>query len=142
MQQPAAASPLVMQDVIKHFAPSTTALDSVSFSVDESSFTVLLGLSGSGKSTLLRLVNGLHMPTSGTVQVLGQDISATRGRKLRALRRDIGMVFQQFHLVGSMTALENVCSGALGALVGSPSRPFTYPKKLRKQRLNSWTASD
>ena len=135
VQQPAAESPLVMQDVIKQFAPSTTALDSVSFSVEESSFTVLLGLSGSGKSTLLRLVNGLHMPTSGTVKVLGQDISATRGRKLRALRRDIGMVFQQFHLVGSMTALENVCSGALGALSGPRVGLFTYPKKLREAAL-------
>ncbi|GAA4474777.1 phosphonate ABC transporter ATP-binding protein [Enteractinococcus fodinae] len=135
VQQPAAESPLVMQDVIKQFAPSTTALDSVSFSVEESSFTVLLGLSGSGKSTLLRLVNGLHMPTSGTVKVLGQDISATRGRKLRALRRDIGMVFQQFHLVGSMTALENVCSGALGALNGPRVGLFTYPKKLREAAL-------
>ena len=135
VQQPAAESPLVMQDVIKQFAPSTTALDSVSFSVEESSFTVLLGLSGSGKSTLLRLVNGLHMPTSGTVKVLGQDISATRGRKLRALRRDIGMVFQQFHLVGSMTALENVCSGALGALSGPRVGLVTYPKKLREAAL-------
>lgn len=135
MQQPAAESPLVMQDVIKQFAPSTTALDSVSFSVEESSFTVLLGLSGSGKSTLLRLVNGLHMPTSGTVKVLGQDISASRGRKLRALRRDIGMVFQQFHLVGSMTALENVCSGALGALSGPRVGLFTYPKRLREAAL-------
>lgn len=135
VQQPAAESPLVMQDVIKQFAPSTTALDSVSFAVEESSFTVLLGLSGSGKSTLLRLVNGLHMPTSGTVKVLGQDISATRGRKLRALRRDIGMVFQQFHLVGSMTALENVCSGALGALSGPRVGLFTYPKKLREAAL-------
>ena len=135
VQQPAAESPLVMQDVIKQFAPSTTALDSVSFAVEESSFTVLLGLSGSGKSTLLRLVNGLHMPTSGTVKVLGQDISATRGRKLRALRRDIGMVFQQFHLVGSMTALENVCSGALGDLSGPRVGLFTYPKKLREAAL-------
>jgi phosphonate transport system ATP-binding protein len=124
-----------MEDVTKVFAPSTTALDKVSFSVEESSFTVLLGLSGSGKSTLLRLINGLHMPTSGTVRVLGKDVSETKGRQLRALRRDIGMVFQQFHLVGSMTALENVCSGALGALSGPRVGLFTYPKKLREAAL-------
>ena len=132
---PTGPSPLVMEDVTKVFAPSTTALDKVNFSVDEASFTVLLGLSGSGKSTLLRLVNGLHRPTSGTVQVLGQDISKTKGRQLRALRRDIGMVFQQFHLVGSMTALENVCSGALGALAGPRVGLLSYPKKLREAAL-------
>jgi len=133
--QPVGEPPLVMEDVTKVFAPSTTALDKVSFSVEESSFTVLLGLSGSGKSTLLRLINGLHMPTSGTVRVLGKDVSETKGRQLRALRRDIGMVFQQFHLVGSMTALENVCSGALGALSGPRVGLFTYPKKLREAAL-------
>lgn len=128
-------SPLVMDEATKFFAPSTTALDKVSFAVAESSFTVLLGLSGSGKSTLLRLVNGLHMPTSGTVKVLGQDIAKTKGRQLRELRRDIGMVFQQFHLVGSMTALENVCSGALGALRGPRVGLWTYPKHIRESAL-------
>lgn len=110
-------SPLSMAGVTKVFAPSTVALDEVSFSVAESSFTVLLGLSGSGKSTLLRLVNGLHLPTSGTVNVL---------------RRDIGVIFQQFHLVGSMTALENVCTGALR---GPRTGLFTYPRALRESAL-------
>ena len=127
--------PLVMEEASKFFEPSTTALDQVSFAVEESSFTVLLGLSGSGKSTLLRLVNGLHLPTSGVVRVLGSDIAETKGRALRQLRRNIGMVFQQFHLVGSMTALENVCSGALGALNGPRVGLWTYPKKLREAAL-------
>lgn len=113
-------SPLSMAGVTKVFAPSTVALDEVSFSVAESSFTVLLGLFCSGKSTLLRLVNGLHLPTSGTVNVL---------------RRDIGVIFQQFHLVGSMTALENVCTGALGALRGPRTGLFTYPRALRESAL-------
>ncbi|MDO5513016.1 phosphonate ABC transporter ATP-binding protein [Corynebacterium sp.] len=129
------SAPLSMQNVTKFFAPSTTALDDVSFAVEESSFTVLLGLSGSGKSTLLRLVNGLHLPTSGRVQVLGRDISATKGGALRSLRRDIGMVFQQFHLVGSMTALENVCAGALGSLRGPRFGLISYPKSVRQSAL-------
>lgn len=128
-------APLSMDKVTKVFAPSTTALEEVSFEVAESSFTVLLGLSGSGKSTLLRLVNGLHQPTSGNVNVLGHDISESRGRTLRELRRQIGMVFQQFHLVGSMTALENVCSGALGSLRGPRVGLFTYPRSLRESAL-------
>lgn len=128
-------APLTMSGVTKLFEPSTLALDEVSFSVAESSFTVLLGLSGSGKSTLLRLVNGLHLPTSGTVKVLDHDISTTRGKALRALRRDIGVIFQQFHLVGSMTALENVCTGALGALRGPRAGLFTYPRALRESAL-------
>lgn len=125
-------SPLSLAGVTKFFAPSTVALDEVSFSVAESSFTVLLGLPGSGKSTLLRLVNGLHLPTSGTVNVLGHDISAARGKALRVLRRDIGVIFQQFHLVGSMTALENVCTGALR---GPRTGLFTYPRALRESAL-------
>ncbi|GGX41559.1 ATP-binding cassette domain-containing protein [Streptomyces noursei] len=68
----------------------------------------IVGHSGAGKSTLLRLINLLETPTSGTVTVGGQELTALGGRQLRTARRDIGMNFQQFNLLRSRTALGNV----------------------------------
>jgi len=69
----------------------------------------LVGPSGSGKSTLLMVLAGLEKPTSGTVQVVGQDMAAMNEDALALFRRDhVGIVFQSFHLIPTMTALENV----------------------------------
>ncbi|GAB3722229.1 phosphonate ABC transporter ATP-binding protein [Nocardiopsis nanhaiensis] len=122
------------EDVTKRFG-DTTALDGVSVSARTGEVLVLLGLSGSGKSTLLRHVDGLQMPTSGGVRVLGTDVPAARGRELRALRRRIGFIFQQFHLVDSLTVLENVCTGALGRLRGPRLGLPTYPRTVREEAL-------
>ncbi|MFC7618890.1 phosphonate ABC transporter ATP-binding protein [Microlunatus sp. GCM10028923] len=113
----------------------TVALDDVTFGVEPGTVVVLLGLSGSGKSTLLRQVNGLQQPTTGTVRVLGAEVSGTRGRSLRELRRQIGFVFQNFHLVGPCTVLENVCTGLLGSLIGPRLGLAMYPRSVRRQAL-------
>ncbi|TXG92446.1 phosphonate ABC transporter ATP-binding protein [Rhodococcus rhodnii] len=113
----------------------THALADVSMDVFPGEVVALLGLSGSGKSTLLRLLDGLHLPTSGVVEVLGVDVTSARGRELRALRRDVGFVFQQFHLVPSMSALENVCTGALGSLRGPRFGLATYPRAVRLRAM-------
>lgn len=126
---------LSLRRVTKHFPPSTTAADDISIDVAPGTFSILLGLSGSGKSTLLRLINGLHTPTSGSVTVLGTEVGTARRSQLRALRRDIGMIFQQFHLVGSMSTLENVCTGALGSLPFPRVGLFSYPKAVRERAL-------
>ncbi|OBF38098.1 phosphonate ABC transporter ATP-binding protein [Mycobacterium sp. ACS1612] len=123
------------ESVSKRFGPEITALQDVSLTVQRGEIVVLLGLSGSGKSTLLRHVDGLHRPTSGTITVLGTDVGAAAGVELRGLRRRVGFVFQQFHLVGSLSVLENVCSGALGRLRGPRLGLFSYPKALRHQAL-------
>lgn len=120
-----------LSGVTKDFGTGVKALDDVTFDVHPGEVVALLGLSGSGKSTLLRLLDGLHLPTSGTVRVLGCDVGTARGRELRELRRKVGFVFQQFHLVGSMTVLENVCSGALGSLRGPRFGLMMYPKSVR-----------
>jgi phosphonate transport system ATP-binding protein len=121
--------------VTKAFGSELRALDDVTLDVHPGEVVALLGLSGSGKSTLLRLLDGLHLPTSGTVQVLGCDVGTAHGRELRALRRKVGFVFQQFHLVGSMSVLENVCSGALGALRGPRFGLMMYPKSVRPKSV-------
>jgi len=69
------------------------------------------------------------------VRTLGVDVARARGTELRALRRRIGFVFQQFHLVGSRTVLENVCTGALGRLRGPRLGLPTYPRALRREAL-------
>jgi ABC-type polar amino acid transport system ATPase subunit len=76
---------------------------------------VILGPSGSGKSTMLRCLNMLEVPTGGSVLVFGDDVTR-RGADLVALRRQVGMVFQQFNLFPHMTALQNVMEGAMGVL--------------------------
>ena len=113
----------------------TTALDGVSLQVDHGEIVVLLGLSGSGKSTLLRHLDGLEVPTSGTVTVLGEEVSSLSERRLRALRGRVGFVFQQFELVGSLTVLENVLTGALGILRGPRLGLWSYPQALKLKAL-------
>ncbi|MEU4657532.1 phosphonate ABC transporter ATP-binding protein [Streptomyces sp. NPDC023723] len=114
---------------------SRPALDDVSFDVGQGEVVALLGLSGSGKSTLLAQLDGLQRPTAGTGTVLGTDLAGTGDAGLRALRGRIGFVFQQFHLVGRLTVLENVCTGALGSLRGPRLGLFTYPRAVRERAL-------
>jgi len=90
------------------------ALEGVSLDVHRGEFLAVLGLSGSGKSTLLRCINRLIDPTEGRVWILGDEITGAKGAKLRAMRRQVAMIFQQFNLVRRHTVLTNVLSGALG----------------------------
>ncbi len=111
------------------------ALAGVSLSVARGEIVVLLGLSGSGKSTLLRHVDGLETPTRGSVRALGEDVTSLSGRELRTLRGRIGFIFQQFEIVGPLTVLENVLTGALSTLRGPRVGVWTYPKQLRLTAL-------
>ncbi|WP_375002092.1 phosphonate ABC transporter ATP-binding protein [Aeromicrobium sp. CTD01-1L150] len=123
-----------LQHVTKRFG-KVTALDDVSVSFVPRKVNVLLGLSGSGKSTLLRHVNGLHRPTDGTVTTLGTPVHSASERTLRRLRGRVGMIFQHFHLVGSMSVLENVCTGRLGSLRGPRIGLFSYPRAVREDAM-------
>jgi phosphonate transport system ATP-binding protein len=93
---------------------TTTALDAVSFSVASGEVVALVGPSGAGKSTVFRCVTRLVSPDSGSVAVLGRDLATLSGRNLREARRDIGLIFQQFNLIGRVSALDNVLAGRMG----------------------------
>lgn len=105
---------LEVRHLTKVFPNGTVALKDVSFTVADGEFLAIIGLSGSGKSTLLRCINRLIEPTSGQVIWNGIDITAASPRELRRIRRQIGMIFQQFNLVRRSSVLTNVLSGRLG----------------------------
>ncbi|WP_193107084.1 phosphonate ABC transporter ATP-binding protein [Brachybacterium sp. FME24] len=126
---------LTLRGVTKDFGKGVKGLDDVDLDLAQGSITVLLGLSGSGKSTLLRHLNGLHTPTHGTVSVFGESLRGLSGPRLRTLRRGIGMIFQDYGLVGPMSVLENVCTGALGELRGPRIGLLMYPKRVRREAL-------
>jgi len=94
--------------------PPVAALRDVNLQVSARELLAIVGRSGSGKSTLLHVMGTLERPTTGTVQLSGEDVSRMGDAKLSALRaRRIGFVFQQFHLLPESSALENVATGLL-----------------------------
>ncbi len=148
---------IVLRNISKIFdqgKASITAVDSVNLSVEQGQIYGIIGYSGAGKSTLIRLLNGLEKPTSGSVVINGQDISAAKGEQLRQARLKISMVFQHFNLLWSRTVTENIAfsmqiAGAPKAkitarvaelidLVGLKGRENAYPSQLsggQKQRV-------
>jgi phosphonate transport system ATP-binding protein len=108
----AAAIVAAVAGLTKRYAPDVIALTDVSFAVSPGEFVAVLGPSGAGKTTLFRCLTGLTRPDGGTVHVDGRDIW-TGARELRAARRAVALIFQQFNLIRRLTALENVLVGRL-----------------------------
>ncbi|MBR1797043.1 MAG: ABC transporter ATP-binding protein [Clostridiales bacterium] len=99
---------LELKDVSKIYGP-LKALDKVSLTVEEGEWVAIMGPSGSGKSTMMNIISCLDTPTEGQVLLDGVDIAKENSKRLTEIRRDkIGLIFQQFHLVNYLTALENV----------------------------------
>jgi phospholipid/cholesterol/gamma-HCH transport system ATP-binding protein len=98
---------LVFEHVTLSFG-GNTVLNDISFEVKSAETRVLLGPAGVGKSVLLKLANGLIRPSSGTIRVFGEDLSALREEALFKLRENIGMVFQEGALFDSLTVGDNV----------------------------------
>lgn len=85
------------------------ALDNINLAVEEGEWLSIMGPSGSGKTTLMNIIGCMDKPSRGKIDLAGQDISKLSSKELTVVRRDtIGLVFQQFHLVNYLTALENV----------------------------------
>ncbi|AMM87423.1 phosphonate ABC transporter ATP-binding protein [Martelella sp. AD-3] len=105
---------LELKSLTKTYKTGDKALNDVSLTVPEGQVVGLIGPSGAGKSTLIRCVNRLVEPTSGSVAISGKLITGQGQRELRAMRRRIGMIFQEYALVERLTVMENVLSGRLG----------------------------
>ena len=122
-----------LTDITKVYQGGVTgALNGVSLAIEEGEFTAIMGPSGSGKSTLLNLVAGLDRPSSGSVTVAGADLGRLSETGLARFRRDrIGFVFQFFHLLPNLTALENVLIPAqLKSRVNAESAGRTLMSRL------------
>ncbi len=101
-------SMIVFEDVSKIYEPDVVALDHVSFGIDKGEFVFIVGASGSGKTTLVRLLLKELDATSGKIIIGGRDIARLQHRRVSTLRRQIGCVFQDFKLLPSRTAADNV----------------------------------
>ena len=128
---------LRIENLTKVYPNGTRALKNVSFEVKDGEFLAVIGLSGSGKSTLLRCINRLIEPTSGKVYWNDQDVTAASTGEMRKVRRQIGMVFQQFNLVKRSSVLTNVLTGRLGYVNTLSSSMHLFSSEDHKRALSS-----
>jgi phosphonate transport system ATP-binding protein len=98
----------------KEYRAGEPVLRDVSLTIEGRGLTAIIGPSGTGKSTLVRCINRLVEPTSGEILFRGQDMVRLSSRELRAARRRIGMIFQEYNLVERLSVIENVLCGRLG----------------------------
>lgn len=133
---------------------SVEALKGIDLSIKKGEIYGVIGFSGAGKSSLIRCVNMLERPTSGSVQVNGQEMTELKGAELRNARKKIGMIFQHFNLLETCTVFENIAVSLelvntpkpkiqekvnnLLKVVGLEDKAFNYPGQLsggQKQRV-------
>ena len=105
---------IIFEHVDKVYPNGFKALKDINLTIKDGDFVAIIGLSGAGKSTLLRTINKMHDIQSGKLIVNGQDISQAKGKQLRSIRKNIGMIFQSFNLVKRSTVYKNVLSGRVG----------------------------
>src|SRR5580698_1062651 len=126
-----------VKNLTKSLPNGRKLLDGISFKVRKGEFVGILGASGAGKTLTLRCLNGLLKPDAGSVLVKDeegkiQDICRAGKRKLRQLRRKIGVVFQGYHLIRRLTALDNVLIGRLGQINTLRSLVYGFTDKERE----------
>ncbi len=99
---------ICFDSVSKVYSNGTKALDNVSFTIEKGEFAFIVGASGAGKSTLLKLIMAEEKTSGGSITVNGFDLSHLSQRDIPALRKSMGIVFQDFRLIENMTVYENV----------------------------------
>ena len=146
-----------IKDLTKEFQTAdgtVEALRNVNLNIQDGDIYGIIGMSGAGKSTLVRCINMLERPTKGQVLIDGRDIAQLSDKELRAVRRDVTMIFQGFNLLMQRTCLKNICfpleligmdkekakKRALELLdvVGLPDKANAYPAQLsggQQQRI-------
>ena len=121
---------------VRYNAGSPEILKGINFEVGENDFFAIIGPSGAGKSTLIRCINRLVEPNSGKIYFKGNEITGMSNRKLRIIRRDIGMIFQEFNLIDRMSVMDNVLSGRLGYTGNLRSFFKMFPREEIEKALN------
>lgn len=114
-----------MHDIWKTYANGTSALNGVSVKIDRNEFVYLVGPSGAGKSTFMKMIYREEIPTKGEIFVNGFNIGKLKQRKIPYVRRNIGVIFQDFRLLPKLTVYENIAF-AMEAIEA--------PRKLIKKR--------
>ncbi|MBM2803037.1 MAG: cell division ATP-binding protein FtsE [Deltaproteobacteria bacterium] len=125
-----------LEHVWKTYPPNYRALRDINLEIDQGEFVYLVGASGAGKSTFLRLLFRAEEPSAGDIRVDGQSLAKLKSRGVAALRRKIGLVFQEFKLLANLTVVDNV---ALAAQVTGASQKESRSKAvnlLRELGLN------
>ena len=135
-----------LKDVEKTYDNGTEALRGISFGIEDGEFVFLVGPSGSGKSTIIKLLTGEILPSSGRIMINGFSMSNISDRQIPYMRRTIGVIFQDFRLIGKKTVYDNLALAmrAVGAsareirsripyvleLVGLAGKEDRYPDEL------------
>jgi phosphonate transport system ATP-binding protein len=122
---------------VRYRRTAAPALAGVHLRVQQGETVALIGTNGAGKSTLLRCLVRLIEPTSGTVTLAGTDVTAASRRSLRGIRRDVGFVFQRFHLIPRISVFHNVVHGAMGRHGTRCAWPLTSPRDVRREAMES-----
>ena len=118
---------LAVEGLAKVYPTGKKALGGVDVVIDRPQLVAVIGSSGAGKSTFIRCINRLVEPTAGSVRLNGEDIVALDRRGLRAARRRIGMIFQEYNLVERLSVMQNVLSGRLGYTGLFASLRYRFP---------------
>ncbi|MDY0075057.1 MAG: phosphonate ABC transporter ATP-binding protein [Acholeplasmataceae bacterium] len=124
-------------DVVKTYPNGTQALRGINLTISDGEFVAIIGLSGAGKSTLLRSINKMHSITSGQLFIDDVEISSIKGKELRMLRRNIGMIFQSFNLVKRMSVFNNVLTGRVAYHSTLKTLLGLFPRKDKLLALES-----
>lgn len=123
------------ENVSKTYPNGVTGLKNIDVTIADGEFVSIIGLSGAGKSTFLRSINRLNEISEGNILINEVSISKASRKELRKIRRDIGMIFQQFNLVKRSTLQKNVLSGRLG-YYGTLKSILGIFSKAEYQRVN------
>ncbi|GGE20117.1 phosphonates import ATP-binding protein PhnC [Marinithermofilum abyssi] len=129
---------LELIDVTKQYpGQPVPALESIRLKVKPGEFVALLGPSGAGKSTFIRCINGLVAPTAGQVIWNGHDVTAAGKETIGRIRREMGMIFQHFHLIGRLDGLTNVIIGCFHSLSLWRAVTGWFPKEVRQEAVQA-----
>ena len=127
---------LKMEHIEKVYGNQVRALHDISLEVSAGEFVAVIGPSGSGKSTLLRTVNQLVVPSGGHVYIDGEEVTGASGKKLRLLRRKVGMIFQHYNIVQRLSVMQNVLHGRLGYMSALDGMLGNYTEEDKRKAID------